>query len=151
MVSKHDSITNTGLLVLRSAALLLALTFGREKLFGYVQLIYLREPLATSGLGPLIAKMGFPFPGLLGLLVALIESVGSLFLAIGFFSRLAAACLVLSMAGAFYVSVRLGEDSLRAALYFIIFATLMITGPGRFSVSGFLNERRKSNAAASIE
>jgi hypothetical protein len=38
------------------------------------------------------------------------------------------------MAGALYVSVRLGEDWLRAALYLIIFISLTLTGPGEFSL-----------------
>jgi len=143
MISKRDSTTDFGLVVLRSAALLLAVTFGREKLLWYAQLIYSRQPLAAAGLATLIAQMGFPFAGLLGLLVALNESIGAMLVALGLFSRLAAASLVLCMAGAFYVSVRLGEDSLRATLYFIIFATLMIMGPGRFSVNALMARKWK--------
>jgi uncharacterized membrane protein YphA (DoxX/SURF4 family) len=45
----------------------------------------------------------------------------------------------------FYTSVRLGEDWLRAALYLIIFITLILTGPGEFSLDHLL-KRKKSSA-----
>jgi len=49
------------------------------------------------------------------------------------------------MAGALYTSVQLGEDWLRAALYLIIFTTLILTGPGEFSLD-YLLKRDKSGA-----
>jgi hypothetical protein len=49
------------------------------------------------------------------------------------------------MIGALYTSVRLGEDWLRAALYLIIFSTLILTGAGEFSVDHLL-KRNKSAA-----
>jgi uncharacterized membrane protein YphA (DoxX/SURF4 family) len=36
--------------------------------------------------------------------------------------------------------VRLGEDWLRAALYLIIFASLIFTGAGTFSIDRLLNK-----------
>src|SRR5437899_2023735 len=44
----------------------------------------------------------------------------------------------LGMAGALYTSVRLDEDWLRAALYLIVFVTLTLTGPGKFSIDRWL-------------
>jgi uncharacterized membrane protein YphA (DoxX/SURF4 family) len=46
------------------------------------------------------------------------------------------------MVVAFYVSLRLGEEPLRAALYFIIFTGLVVAGPGRFSIDHLLAARR---------
>jgi hypothetical protein len=46
------------------------------------------------------------------------------------------------MAGALYVSLRLGEDWLRAALYLIIFSTLALAGPGRFWIEQLIDRRR---------
>jgi uncharacterized membrane protein YphA (DoxX/SURF4 family) len=46
------------------------------------------------------------------------------------------------MIGALYTSVRLGEDWLRAALYFIIFIGLTFTGPGKFSVDHMMQKRK---------
>jgi len=46
------------------------------------------------------------------------------------------------MIGALYTSVRLGEDWLRAALYFIIFLSLTLTGAGKFSIDQLLNKSK---------
>ena len=54
--------------------------------------------------------------------------------------RFAAASLALGMIGALYTSVRLGEDWLRAALYFIILLSLTLTGAGKFSIDRLLNK-----------
>src|ERR1051325_1832204 len=53
-------------------------------------------------------------------------------------TRFAAASAALGMAGALYTSVCLGEDSLRAALYFIVFTALALIGPGKFSIDRVL-------------
>lgn len=127
-----------GLLVLRGAALLLALTFGRQKTLAYWQLIQAGHSLASSGLAPLIRAMGLPAPGFLGVCAVLNESLGALLIAGGFFTRLAAAVGAVGMGVAFYVSVRLGEEPVRALLYLIVFAGLVVAGPGRFSIDRLL-------------
>ena len=132
---------DAGLLVLRGAALLLALTFGRQKLLGYVGLIQAGRPVLSSGLAPLIRMMGLPFPGLLGICAVLNESVGALFIVCGLLTRLSAGVGAVGMAVAFYISLRLQEDPLRAALYFLIFFGLAVTGPGRFSIDYALQSR----------
>ncbi|MBZ5538755.1 MAG: DoxX family protein [Acidobacteriia bacterium] len=129
-----------GLLILRGAALFLVLTFGRQKVLGYIELIRGGQPLASSGLAPLIRAMGLPFPSFLAVCAVLNESVGALFVACGFLTRLTAGVGALGMAVAFYISLRLGEEPLRAALYMIIFAVLALTGPGRYSVDHLLRK-----------
>jgi len=132
--NRNVSGIDIGLLILRGAGLFLLLTFGWEKFWLYARLIGTRTPLASAGLTPLIRAMGFPAPALLGIYAALNESVGSLLIACGLWTRLACIFAAMNMAGAFYVSIRLEEEPLRAAVYLVIFATLAITGPGRFSV-----------------
>jgi putative oxidoreductase len=114
-----------GLLILRIAGFLLVFTFGIQKIGWYWSALHAGKSFSSIGLAPLIAKMGFPIS------VAL--------------TRLFAASLTLGMAGALYTSVRLGEDWLRAALYLIIFVTLIFTGPGKFSLDHLL-KRKKSPA-----
>lgn len=90
---------------------------------------------------PLIAHVGFPLPIILALWITLNESIGAFFVGIGFLTRFATASLALGMVGALYNSVRLDEDWLRAALYFIIFVSLTFTGPGKFSIDRWLKLR----------
>jgi putative oxidoreductase len=145
-VTVSDRRTDIGLLVLRSAGLFLALTFGWQKFCGYVALIGAGQSLSTSGLAPLIHKMGLPAPAFLAICAVLNESVGALLVACGFLTRIAAAVGAVGMAVALYVSLRLGEEPLRAALYLVIFLGLAITGPGKFSIDQILESRAKGNA-----
>jgi len=132
------------LAVLRGAGLLLALTFGRQKVIAYLDLIRTGQPLASSGLAPLIRAMGLPFPGFLAICAVLNESVGALLIACGIFTRFFAAVGALGMSVAFYVSLRLGEEPLRAWLYLTIFASLAVVGPGRYSIDYVLRKRRSA-------
>jgi uncharacterized membrane protein YphA (DoxX/SURF4 family) len=88
-----------------------------------------------------------PLPIILALWVKLNESIGALFVGIGFLSRFAAASIALGMVGALYTSMRLGEDWLQAALYLIIFTGLTFTGPGRFSVDQLLKKKKTNRTA----
>jgi uncharacterized membrane protein YphA (DoxX/SURF4 family) len=134
-----------GLLLLRGAGLLLALTFGVQKIGWYWSALHAGKSFSSIGLAPLIAKMGFPIPGVLAIWITFNESIGAFLIGCGFLTRLLAASLALGMAGALYTSVQLGEDCLRAALYLIIFTTLILTGPGELSL-GHLLKRNKSAA-----
>ena len=136
-----------GLLVLRGAGLLLAGTFGVQKIGWYWSAIHAGKSLSSAGLAPLIARMGFPIPFALALWITFNESIGAFLIGSGFLTRLLAASAALGMADVLYTSVRLGEDWLRAALYLIIFVALILTGPGKFSLDHLL-KRKKSPAAS---
>jgi uncharacterized membrane protein YphA (DoxX/SURF4 family) len=123
-----------GLLVLRAEALLLFLTFGLGKLIGLILRIASDQPLSTWGIAKLIAGVGLPAAGLLAAFVALSESIAAVLIVIGWFTRTAAACAALAMAGALYYSLGAGEEPLRAAVYVVVFAALALTGPGRCSI-----------------
>jgi len=90
---------------------------------------------------------GFPLPVILALWITLNESIGAFLIGSGFLSRFGAASVALGMIGALYTSVRLEEDWLRAALYFVIFLGLIFTGAGKFSID-HLMQRRKTNRNA---
>ena len=125
---------DVGLLVFRLAGLFLLLTFGVGKLLNLIGTIRSGAPLAQSGLAPLMRAAGFPAAGLLGVYVPLCESIAAGLVAVGLFTRASALALTLSMAGACYVSVRLVEDPLRAAVYFLLFGSIALMGPGRLSI-----------------
>jgi uncharacterized membrane protein YphA (DoxX/SURF4 family) len=130
-----------GLLVLRGAGLVLAFTFGFEKIGWYWTALHAGQEMSSIGLAPLIAKMGFPLPFLLALWITFNESIGALLISAGLCTRVLAASSALGMAGALYTSLRLGEDALRAALYLIIFVTLALTGPGKLSLDHCFKRR----------
>ena len=134
---------DSGLLILRGAGLLLALTFGVQKIGWYWSALHAGKPFSSIGLAPLIAKIGFPIPVALALWITFNESIGAFLIGCGLLTRLLAASAALGMAGALYTSVRLDEDWLRAALYLIVFTALVLTGPGKFSVDHLL-KRKKS-------
>ena len=127
-----------GLLVLRGAGFLLALTSGVQKIGWYWSALHAGKPFSSIGLAPLIAKMGFPIPVALAIWVTFNESIGAFLIGCGFLTRLFSASLALGMIGALYVSVRLDEDWLRAALYLVIFTTLILIGSGEFSLDHLL-------------
>ena len=93
-------------------------------------------------IGAVDREDGFPIPVALALWITFNESIGAFLVACGFLTRLAAASLALGMAGAFYTSVRLGEDWLRATLYLLIFSALSVSGPGKFSLSHLLKSKK---------
>jgi uncharacterized membrane protein YphA (DoxX/SURF4 family) len=132
------------LLILRGAGFLLALTFGVQKIGWYWSALHAGKSFQSIGLAPLIAKMGFPIPVVLAIWIMFNESIGAFVVGCGFLTRLLSASLALGMAGALYVSVRLGEDWLRAALYLIIFTVLSMTGPGEFSLDRLLFRNRSA-------
>ena len=138
--------TDLGLLILRGAGLLLALTFGVQKIGWYWSALHAGKSFSSTGLAPLIAKMGFPIPVALAMWITFNESIGAFLIGCGFLTRLLAASLALGMVGALYTSVRLGEDWLRAALYLIIFITLTLTGPGEFSLDHLLKRRKSAES-----
>src|SRR5215469_881886 len=137
-----------GLLTLRSAGFLLAFTFGIQKIGWYISAFHSEKPFASIGLTPLIAHMGFPVPVVLALWITFNESVGASLIGCGLFTRVLAISAALGMAGAFYTSVRLGEDWLRAALYLIVFLALSLSGAGKYSIDRAL-QIRKANRSTS--
>jgi len=133
-----------GLLVLRFAGLLLALTFGVQKIGWYWTGLHAGKDFSHIGLATLIAKMGFPVPVILAVWITFNESVGAFLIGCGFLTRVFAASAALGMVGALYVSVRLDEDWLRAALYLIAFTAIAFTGPGKFSADHLMKGKTSS-------
>jgi len=138
---------DVGLLVLRGEAALLLIVYGWRKLTWLFPLISGRAGWSSWGFAAQIGKMGFPLPILPAVFVVLCESVGALFIALGMFTRVSAALTALSMAGALYFSLRVGEASWHlAAIYVLSFVTLALTGPGKLSIDQLLKSWRKRSA-----
>ena len=137
-----------GLLALCSAGILLAFTFGIQKIGWYIAAFHSDKPLSSVGLAPLIAQIGFPAPAILALWVTFNESIGALLIGCGLFTRVLAISAALGMTGALYTGVRLGEDWLRAALYLIVFLALSLTGAGKYSIDRTLQIRTVNRSAS---
>ena len=87
-----------------------------------------------------VTELGFPYPGLFAVGAALIESLGSLLLILGLFTRYAAAFVVILMSVAIYRHLSSDFKYELAAMYLLVALALMLFGPGRFS----LDAKRRS-------
>lgn len=110
-----------------------------------------------------VASLGFPLPGLFAWAAALAEFLGGLCVALGLGTRVAAAFAGFAMFVAAFVrhhafqhllvavgAMRASEETVRswgnpelALLYLLAFATLVLTGGGRFSLDRVLPGRRR--------
>jgi putative oxidoreductase len=121
-----------GLLLLRLG--LAALLIG---LHGWTRLIrafdFVVHGQAWTFVG-VVQRLGFPFPSVFAVLSALSESVAVAFIALGLFTRPAAAIVAFNLAVAFYNEASKGDPFELPALYLLIAATLVVTGPGAFAV-----------------
>ena len=140
------SSLDAGLLVLRLAGIGLAVFHGWPKLAALVG--------GTSRFHEGLGNMGFPFPVAWAWAAALGETVGGLLVALGFFTRFAAAVCAFAMFVAgflrhhahHYLLGKLGVMTVTpenekawgnpelALVYLCVFLALICTGGGRFSL-----------------
>ena len=123
-------ITSFGLLVLRAAALSLFLKHGLEKLTGYSTMVrHFPDPIHMGT----HASLAFAL---------LNDGICSVLVMIGLATRPAAVVILINLLTAFFFvhhAAYFSNGHLElVALYIIIFATLLFTGPGRFSIDGRL-------------
>ena len=117
-----------GLLLLRTAGLSLFLKHGLEKLTGYSTMVqHFPDPIHIG------AHAGLAF-------ALLSDGICSVLVMIGFATRPAALVILINLLTAFFLVHHAayfsnGHVEL-VALYIIIFATLLFTGPGRYSIDG---------------
>lgn len=139
--------TDLGLLLLRlGTGLSLFSLFGVTKVGWVITQLQSPEPWSHWAFAKLIAAVGFPVPFLLSIGAVLNETLTPLLVAAGLATRVAASIGAVGFGGAFYTSIRLGEEPLRAATYLVAFATIAFTGAGRHSLdmSGLFSGRDRT-------
>lgn len=137
----REYLTSTGLLVLRVGIGALMLVHGIAKIRGFSEM-----------------STAFPDPIGLGSQLSLIMAIGaevgcSLLLIFGFASRLATIPLAFTMLVALIVvhSADPWQVKELAAAYLLVYASLLLTGPGRISLDHLLWSRRYTNAGNQAE
>lgn len=133
-----------GLLILRMTAFIVLLTWGWPTLHDLLSTtVFAEKPLRNSELLTLVSKLGLPFPTFLGVCAILNESIGMAAVSVGLLARVAALIATLEMAGVLYASAQLERDLLAAFLCLVVFASIAILGPGRYSIDHFLSRHFK--------
>lgn len=90
-----------------------------------------------------VAEMGFPVPSIFAWLAVLSEFIGGLLLVVGFGTRLAALanCIVTGTAAFIFHNGDIGRSGLTATVFLAMCTTLLIAGPGRLSLDGYLSSK----------
>ena len=127
-----NRLWDVGLLLLRlGAGLLLIVNHGWGKLVSaYGYLAQGKDWKFIEG----VANLGFPLPAFFAVAAALAESIGSILLILGLFTRYAALFIMITMGVAVYRHLTSDFRFELAALYFLIALTFVFIPPGRFSV-----------------
>jgi putative oxidoreductase len=137
-----DKHRDAGLLLLRVGIGVMFMGHGGQKLF--------EGPERWAALGVEMERFGLGFsPEFWGLLAALAEGGGGLLLALGLFTRLAMFPLAFTMAVAVSRHVALDHSFTRtshAVEALILFVSVFIIGPGRYSLDQLLFRRRADPA-----
>ncbi len=131
-VSRPETL-DAGLLMLRiGAGFSLFALFGLAKVKSAFAFSVHHQPWIFI---EFLRRLGFPLPTVAAFVQTLNESLGGLFVLIGFYTRVAAAFLAVGFAIATYCSARIAEPSVfMAACYCLMFLVLSLTGPGEYSI-----------------
>ena len=140
-------IGDVGLLILRAGSgLMMAFGHGMSKMFGEGRFGPSEQMIGG------VQKMGLPAPTFFAWCSALAEFVAALLLATGLLTRPAAFVLTINMlvaafiahSGAPLFATGAGPAKEMALLYLLPFVTLLLTGPGRFSLDRLIFGRAES-------
>lgn len=143
MIRRIPQAFDIGMLLMRLSVGVVFTAHGWQKLSEY----------GYSGTTKAFQGMGVPLPGITAFCSTWVELLGGIALILGVVTQAAGLLLVLDMLGAF-VFVHLGNGVFVNTNGFelvltlgVVSLTLVLVGPGRFSVDGLLS-RRKSDPAA---
>ena len=128
---------DAGLLLLRlGAGLSLFIFFGLTKLKDAAMFAHAGHAWPFVDFN---RRVGLPAPLIVACCQTLNESLGALLVASGFLNSLASASLAVGFTAATSLSIKSGESAaFIAGAYCLIFWTLVLTGPGKYSMDGGL-------------
>lgn len=132
-----------GLAILRLALGVVFIAHGAQKLFVY----------GIDGVSASFASMGVPLAGVIAPVVSIAEFLGGAALVIGLFTRVSAALLAATMAGALFIA-HLPAGFFLPNGYEFVFAlmggalTLALIGAGSYSADTVIARRRASSRGA---
>lgn len=110
---------------------------------------YGRELFHIDDLLDFLTKLNWPLPVFSGYAAKIIELVGGIMLALGFFTRIVSLLLMIVMLGVIFTMG--GGDPFNsegAALFFLLFAHFCFAGPGKYSLDYLLFDRKRELAVA---
>jgi putative oxidoreductase len=118
-----------GIALLRIMVGIVFFAHGYLKLFGF----------GIAGTTGFFTQIGAPLPQVSAVLITLLETVGAIALILGVFTPIVAACFIIDMLGAIYLT-KLGNGFLAPKgpelelLLLVACAALILTGPGALSL-----------------
>lgn len=131
----RPNATDLGLLVLRLGCASLLIGFhGWARLHRAAQYVFFGEPWTFVNL---VGRLGFPLPSAFAVASAMAESIAATCMAIGLWTRWAAAIVAFNMAVALANEASKGDPIELPALYFAGALAIAILGAGGLSVDGW--------------
>ncbi|HXT70174.1 MAG TPA: DoxX family protein [Vicinamibacterales bacterium] len=131
-----------GLLVLRLGFAALLLGFhGWTRLGRAIGYVFYGQPWTFVDL---VGRLGFPIPAVFAVLSAAAESIGAVLVAVGLFTRWASAVIAINMAVALTNEALKGDPLELPALYLLGAVTILLLGPGLWSLDGVRGRRRRT-------
>ena len=131
-VSPEDPLAIYGHLFLRvSGGLMIFYIHGFHKLEGWINYIQHGTPWKLLDK---VTGMHFPVPYESAIAATLVQFICSLFVVVGWFTRINAALVVGALSGAILQNLLAGRDPQLAILYTLVMVTLVFIGGGKYSL-----------------
>ena len=138
-VNPNGPAVTLGHLFLRVAAgLMIFYIHGLHKLEGWID--YLQHGTPWK-LVEEVAGMHFPAPLASAVAATLVQFICSLFIVVGWFTRINAVLLLCALGGAILQNLLAGRDPQLAILYTLVVITIVFLGGGKYSLDAKLSER----------
>lgn len=148
LTTADSKMIDVGLLLLRAGVgLSLCLLFGLTKLKDAAHYLHTGQWSFVD----FNRKVGLPLPVVFAFLQTMNESFVALMVACGLWTRYAAASLLVGFTAAACCSLKMHEGAwLIAAYVALMFATIALTGPGRFSIDSLLTAKAEAKVSSGL-